>query len=611
MKLSDFYPNFDNWVSASSDSAGPKPQIPDSTTQVNPFLAATVPLPLQYSPDSLRQYNRPGLSSFRVSPLSPSSFPSINSASASVTKTIVQNSGSGLLLKTNGIVNPNQSVANFQGTGLSITSDSSGNISFVSTATGDGITHGTLPWEYDSAYVILRDDFSNLYNGSLDPANVSAQIGELGWISTFASGITTPQTTSYVFPYFGTFSWENSTSANSVGGYIINSVTINSAGVPQVAWPLLDYPGWKLTFVWKVDSSTQFAFSKAKKSLYVGLCGNFINNLANGVGRPDVFMGVRYDTSATPGTLTLSSVATSSGGNATYTGTITGGANGAYNGITFTVSGFTNGVNNGTFVCVGSSTTTLTLANASAVAESHAATASGTGLNDTNYTFEVVSNRSYTTGSPRHNLQGQTFITPFTPTQGTWYRLEITSTAVGQVTISMTDGNQIISQNFTVPLFTILTNGAITAGASITSVGTSTNIGLVSNSPLSATSNVLTNASAAPFGPGSKVTFANLPGAASVLNGQTVTLIPNADSSNRNLTFNTTIASFASTNLASNSSVIGYPAYQPYFAFGNDDTTSPAGGSMRFFMDYFSFVWNPNFGPNAPGVPNSVKPRYW
>ena len=79
-------------------------------------------------------------------------------------------------------------------------------------------------------------------------------------------------------------------------------------------------------------------------------------------------------------TLGLTSVAASSGSTAVYTGTITGGDNNAYVGASFTVAGFTNGPNNGTDLLVtASSATTLTLVNASAVAETNPATAATAG----------------------------------------------------------------------------------------------------------------------------------------------------------------------------------------------------------------------------------------
>jgi hypothetical protein len=73
--------------------------------------------------------------------------------------------------------------------------------------------------------------------------------------------------------------------------------------------------------------------------------------------------------------LTLSAVAASSNGTAVYTGTITGGGSNAFEGDTFTIAGFTNAVNNGVFTCNASTTTTLTLSNPDAVAETHAGTA--------------------------------------------------------------------------------------------------------------------------------------------------------------------------------------------------------------------------------------------
>jgi Bacterial Ig-like domain (group 3)/Putative Ig domain len=83
-------------------------------------------------------------------------------------------------------------------------------------------------------------------------------------------------------------------------------------------------------------------------------------------------------TSYAGSTLTLSSAANAAGGSTVYAGTITGGGGNALAGLTFIVAGFTNGANNGTFVSTASTTTTLTLSNASGVAETHAATANTT-----------------------------------------------------------------------------------------------------------------------------------------------------------------------------------------------------------------------------------------
>ncbi len=77
-------------------------------------------------------------------------------------------------------------------------------------------------------------------------------------------------------------------------------------------------------------------------------------------------------TSNPAASFSLTSVATGTG---VYQGTISGGTSNAYQGYYFVVTGFTNGANNGTFLCSASSTTSLTLVNASSVSETHAGTA--------------------------------------------------------------------------------------------------------------------------------------------------------------------------------------------------------------------------------------------
>jgi hypothetical protein len=88
MPLSDFHDSMKGWVPAPVVEV-PKPQIPDPTTQVSPYLRCPLPLPMQYSPDTLRQSNRPGLSSFRIAPLPPGGNPAINAASGSVTQAVI------------------------------------------------------------------------------------------------------------------------------------------------------------------------------------------------------------------------------------------------------------------------------------------------------------------------------------------------------------------------------------------------------------------------------------------------------------------------------------------------------------------------------------------
>jgi hypothetical protein len=73
---------------------------------------------------------------------------------------------------------------------------------------------------------------------------------------------------------------------------------------------------------------------------------------------------------------TVTSVATSTGGTALYTGTFANGAANALAGKNFTITGFTNAVNNGTFLCTGSTILTIILVNTSATAETATAFAS-------------------------------------------------------------------------------------------------------------------------------------------------------------------------------------------------------------------------------------------
>jgi hypothetical protein len=83
MPLSDYFPDMQGWTPVESPVAK-TPQIPNQQTQVTNYLRATLPLPLQYSGDTVKQYNRPGLSSFRISPSPPGGQPAINSSSSGI-----------------------------------------------------------------------------------------------------------------------------------------------------------------------------------------------------------------------------------------------------------------------------------------------------------------------------------------------------------------------------------------------------------------------------------------------------------------------------------------------------------------------------------------------
>jgi hypothetical protein len=82
---------------------------------------------------------------------------------------------------------------------------------------------------------------------------------------------------------------------------------------------------------------------------------------------------VIIDTGST-GSLAISSVASSVGSTAVYTGVFPNGGSNAFAGFIFQIAGFSTTGNNGTFTVTASTTTTLTVSNANAVAETHAAT---------------------------------------------------------------------------------------------------------------------------------------------------------------------------------------------------------------------------------------------
>jgi Pectate lyase superfamily protein len=120
-------------------------------------------------------------------------------------------------------------------------------------------------------------------------------------------------------------------------------------------------------------------------ALYKGTFPNGRRNLPN----PNVYTGMKFtvagfSTSANNGsfvcqnrTFVVTSVDTASAGSAVYHGTFTDGGSNTYAGSGFRVVGFTNSVNNGLFFCTASTATTLTLSNANATSETHAASANG------------------------------------------------------------------------------------------------------------------------------------------------------------------------------------------------------------------------------------------
>src|SRR5271163_1777525 len=92
MPLSDYFDSMKGWTPAAANpNANMQPQVPNDQTQRSAYLRTTLPLPLIYSGDTVKQTNVPGQSMFRIAPLPPSGIPTINSAAVSAVTAAIAN----------------------------------------------------------------------------------------------------------------------------------------------------------------------------------------------------------------------------------------------------------------------------------------------------------------------------------------------------------------------------------------------------------------------------------------------------------------------------------------------------------------------------------------
>ncbi len=336
------------------------------------------------------------------------------------------------------------------GTGISITGTWPDQ-TVTSTAAGSGVTGADniihmatgVPWWIDPAFVYLRDDFATFPSTTLLNTNSPTNFGELGW--TFTDGaaggsINGPQSWhGGIPPYLGQIAWQNDNTASNYLAMVLNTAgnissengSYSSTAYYGNAMALLDYPGWQCTWVWKHDAPSvygsgvgQFTFTTTKKSFYVGLTGPTILNWAASAisARPPIFIGLRYDTSATPTAITLTgTTGAASGGNTVYNGTITNGNSGAFVGLRFVVTGFvetyaTGSVTSGTFNSGEAVTQTTTGATATLVgsptgAQNIVFTGTPTGSPDGTHTWTGnVTSAVYTPTSSPASANNGTFI---------------------------------------------------------------------------------------------------------------------------------------------------------------------------------------------------------
>lgn len=215
--------------------------------------------------------------------------------------TIVQQASSvaaSLKLQTNNVDNPNQSLLNLQqGPNVSIVTTAGGTL-ISATGGNDGIDHGELPWESDPAYVIMRDDFISVVANNLTTPFIS----EMPWsyVSSSSAGGAAP--ISAGFPQLGSIGWNNNGTASNISAMSpFNNV---STYVPTFAWPVFDYPNWKMVWVFQLDKpslGSDPTWSWEKVSFYLGLA-NWNPNLGlstTAVPRTPFGCWLRYDTDTT------------------------------------------------------------------------------------------------------------------------------------------------------------------------------------------------------------------------------------------------------------------------------------------------------------------------
>ena len=202
-------------------------------------------------------------------------------------------------------------------------------------------------------------------------------------------------------------------------------------------------------------------------------------------------------------------------------------------------------------------------------------------INDSFYTLEVVANNEPSV-SARNNTQGTTLVTSVAPVAGVWHRLDIICNTAGKVTLTL-DGSNTNTLTTTIPTYTL--SGTINAVAGSGNAHISWTTGSIGQGAWTT---------------GSKITLAGF--STSALNNT----FQASDVEAGDFDFDSGLTVVSDTG----SSIAGYPSVIPVFGFGNDDTTpNPPASTASISVDFWSFVWNPNLGPSAPGTPNPMLPR--
>ena len=389
---------------------------------------------------------------------------------------------------------------------------------------------------------------------------------------------------------------------------ILNGTTINqglmlfsaqeglSPLVPSnAAFPLLDYPGWKQTHVFCFQRPTGavdpilYSWTMAHQSVYLGLGTSYTPSSSVVPLRPPIFLGLRYDTD--PGaSVAITSIAAHSGSTTAYSCSSSTTA-GALRGNLVTVKGATSPANNGTFLCTASTATTVTLANPNGVLQAGSAgTMTTPAISDTTFQFEYVAN-PISPNTNRNNTQGQVYNTGISPVEGQWYRLDMESTAVGVVTLTLSsNGSQLAT--WTVTCTTVLW-GTTTASSG----GCASGNGAVLLSP--ATTNDGTNVVYSPFSIGSQMLLGGTAPTGMTV-GNTYTNAGDYSTQAECILFITGV-----TTGSTGYTLTGYPALLPWLSLCTDSATGHVAYSTALNLDFFGFVWNPGLAGAAVNTGNS------
>jgi len=409
-----------------------------------------------------------------------------------------------------------------------------------------------------------------------------------------------------------------------------STITLNNAVGVLEALPspgVLALAAQPLTAAAAVDAHGNTAYTATQinptglvASQYVGMSfvvSGFLTTFVTGTTSGTITAGHTVTQDVTGATAVVASPAPTGTNHLVFTGTPTGAPDNshAWRDSSVPLSNFYTptslpaSTNNGTFTCIANLTTSITLNNPNGFAETQAATASSTSLNDTTFKFELVENYSYG-GSFRRQLQGTVVDTTVTPTLGTWYRLDMVCTVAGQVTLSLNGAH---NHTFTASAITFGSNGS----ANYIANGTNGNYSpaLLATYPSSAATP--NGTFGIPFfGAGSSVTIAGLTGGSAGLNNSGTPWILEAETESGGgsstiwfLTPGLTVANGAQTT----GTLTGYPALTPVFLYGNDNSVATSGRTgldSRFYVDYFSLVWNKGI-IDPTNSPTATDDRYW